>query len=107
MIPRLTIAIDFDETFTADVGMWVEVIKVFQKYQHKVVCVTFRDESEANIREVTYALPDGVKAYFTGGVQKKKFMDGKEQINIWIDDLPEAIPRMEDMNQIVNFGALY
>lgn len=38
----LTIAIDFDDTFTADVNAWTAVIQTLQSFGHRVVCVSAR-----------------------------------------------------------------
>lgn len=95
---KLTVAIDYDDTFTADVRTWSNVIKLLQCAGHRVVCVTARQGSDGNRCEVTGAMPDGVAVLFAYGWQKREFARANGiEVHIWIDDLPEAIPSKRDL----------
>lgn len=95
---KLTVAIDYDDTFTADVAAWSSVIRILQDAGHRVVCITARNGTDGNRREVTKAMPNGVCVLFAYGYQKREFavMNGVT-VDIWIDDLPEAIPSKQDL----------
>lgn len=91
--PPLVIAIDFDETFTADCQLWCEFILNAQKRGHKVICVSARRNEFSHRRELTEALPEGVEVLLSYGTPKRMYAEAHgHQVDIWIDDLPEAIP---------------
>ena len=87
----LTIALDFDDTFTADPELWTEFIGRAKANGHRVVCVTGRHYSPEDKAELKAALPAGVPIYFTEQESKTWYMAGKEVISIWIDDNPRAV----------------
>jgi len=92
MIGMLTVAIDFDDTFTADVDTWSEVIRTLQRSGHVVVCVSARREMFSNRRELETSLPEGVAVFLSYDEPKRQFMEKQGyDVNIWIDDIPEAI----------------
>lgn len=96
---HLTIAIDFDDTFTADTQAWTHVIKVLQSFGHVVFCVSARTDFEGNRRELLNALPDGVCVFLSGERQKAAFIQEQGQhVDIWIDDCPSAIPTIKDLS---------
>lgn len=87
-----TIAIDFDETFTADPDLWSAFIRHAQNRGHKVVCITWRRKSFEMMRELEGALPKGVAVHSAYGMPKKIYAtENRLDIDIWIDDCPEAI----------------
>lgn len=95
---NLTIAIDFDDTFTADVKMWSHVIQEFQRFGHTVVCVSARRDDISHRQELTRALPDGVQVLLSYDVPKRMYAKSKGvEVDIWIDDMPEAIPTKQEM----------
>ena len=69
--PQLTIAIDFDDTFTADVEVWSLVIQVLQNAGHRVICVWARGDNLGNMRELTLALPKDVDVILSNNEPKK------------------------------------
>lgn len=94
----LTIAIDDDDTFTADTTAWTKVIELLQSFGHRVICVSARLNSDNQRRELECALPEKVEVYLSYSAQKKDYMASLGQrIDIWIDDCPEAIPSRSDM----------
>jgi len=101
MPEQLTIAIDFDNTYTADVKMWKSVIEVMQSAGHRVICVSARRNEFSHRRELTESLPDGVDVLLSYGTPKRMFAESHGyQVDIWIDDTPEAIPTKEEMQRM-------
>lgn len=87
----MLISLDYDDTFTADPKFWRSFVKNAQKAGHKVICITARGFSESNKYELELALPD-IPIMFCD--MKPKRIVAKNQgydIDIWIDDTPEAI----------------
>lgn len=94
----LTIAIDFDDTFTADCEAWRMVIKVLQSRGHQVICVSARYDELGNRQELRQALPDGVPVLLSCNTPKRLFArQYGYEVDIWIDDMPEAIPTKQDL----------
>lgn len=92
MLPKL-IAIDFDETFTADPDLWKSFISQAIGRGHKVICVTARRDTYERRREVLEALPPEVPAYFAYDRPKRDYMHKVHGMwpDIWIDDVPEGV----------------
>ncbi len=82
------IAIDYDGTITADVEMWIEIIKIIIAHGHEVVIATMRTQEEKKTMDdrivdlVPWIVPTSRKA-------KLPFLKafGIEP-DIWIDDQP-------------------
>jgi len=101
---RLTVAIDFDDTFTSDVKTWSNVIEILIAAGHRVICVSARSEHEGNRRELESALPSGVPVLLSYHTQKSEFAQSQGyQVDIWIDDIPSAIPTEFELNHAVKF----
>ena len=97
----LTIAIDYDDTFTADASMWRRVIAEMHKAGHRVVCVSARRNEIGHRQELTQALPDGVAVMLSYDTPKRMFAkDEGIDVDIWIDDMPESIPTKRDMQAV-------
>ena len=94
---RLAIAIDFDDTFTADPDMWAEFIRNNKQRGHSFYCVTNRKGSEENVdmmNEQFDKLNCQMTIIFANELSK---LDTVEQlgltIDIWIDDSPYSLTR--------------
>jgi hypothetical protein len=87
----MTIAIDFDQTYTADSRMWYNIIKLMKSYGHNVVCVTCRPEWDIFSMEQLEDLIGKENIFFTDGEAKIPFMEGRHHVDIWIDDCPATI----------------
>lgn len=91
----LTIAIDFDDTFTADPELWAGFIKSCIDRNHWVYCVTSRRNTDENINIITKAFNDqglNVLIVFCNLKSKVKTMEDRGiKVNIWIDDAPHAL----------------
>ena len=94
----LTIAIDYDDTFTADPTAWAQVIQLLQSFGHRVICVSARRDTLEHRQELTCELPDGVAVFLSYGTPKREYVKSYNmQVDIWIDDTPESIPTKQDM----------
>lgn len=87
----MIIAIDYDDTYTADPVMWDAVIHEMFIHGHIVYCVTCRRDTPEN-RERCSIIPDDVPIFFTGLKPKRTFMEKLGiKIDVWIDDMPESV----------------
>lgn len=87
------IALDYDGTYTADPALWDAFIRAAQKQGHTVGCVTWR-RNNAVEAPVVHKLGQrhNMPLFFTGRKAKLQFMaDQGIQVDIWIDDRPDAI----------------
>jgi hypothetical protein len=91
-VKRLTIAIDYDDTFTADKTGWDAVLPLLC-YRHQVICVSARRDTHENRVELTKHLPTCVRTIVLAYDQPKRDAAKKAGFNvdIWIDDRPETI----------------
>jgi predicted glycosyltransferase len=85
----MTIAIDFDHTWTADVALWRQFASDAKKRGHDVIIVTARcGWSEDMLRHG----PLDVPVLYTGGKLKRHAMEFLGiKVDIWIDDQPGTI----------------
>jgi hypothetical protein len=98
MAEALKIAIDFDSTFTADCQLWKEFILNAQKRGHTVICVSARRNEFSHRQELTAALPEGVEILLSYGTPKRMYAEAfGHHVDIWIDDMPEAIPTKKQL----------
>lgn len=88
----LRIAVDFDETYTADPELFDLFIACAKAKGHDVRIVTYRTRgNDFDIDEVCAKL--GIKALFTAGMQKRHYCMRLNWLpDIWIDDTPVNIP---------------
>lgn len=96
---RLTLALDYDHTFTADAELWRAFITAAQARGHTVVCVTGRTSMPDFSREPS--MPAGVGFIFAGADFKRHAASRAGfAVDIWIDDMPEMIAptRVLDFN---------
>jgi hypothetical protein len=85
---QLTIALDYDDTYTADPGLWNLFIKSARERGHKVICVTCRGQSWDNADLLK--LP--ILVYYTDMAPKRWHMEQLGiTVDIWIDDCPECV----------------
>ena len=86
----MIIALDYDDTFTADRTMWSSFVGLAISAGHSVTFVTYRalDRAEGNedIRSDARAL--GIPVVYSDGQQKQDVFSA----DVWIDDSPEFIP---------------
>ena len=90
----MIIALDYDDTYTADPELWNQFIDDSIERGHKVLICTARRDTEENREDVS--LPEKyngvVPKYFTGLRCKKKFLEARGiKVGVWIDDNPRVI----------------
>lgn len=85
----MIIAIDFDNTWTADPPLWRAFAADAKKRGHDVIIVTARNGwSEDMERYFDGELP----IYFTHNNLKRPFMEALDiAVDVWIDDVPGSI----------------
>lgn len=84
----MKIALDFDNTITADPDLWIAFVAAAKARGHTVKIVTYRYPEQTmggilNIAEIM-----DVEVVFTSYTQKRTKWDA----DVWIDDMPELIP---------------
>lgn len=82
------IAIDFDNTITADVDFYLNLIDAYRSAGWNPVICTLRDRSECDIEEMKALLYDvPIEIYTSGGNPKQEYMLAQGIcVNLWIDD---------------------
>ncbi len=93
----LTIAIDFDGTFTEAPELWEKFIHIAQQDGHDVVCVTARRNTYENqelleraFAHFHLALPT---VFCNLGSKLDEMKKQGVKVDIWIDDNPETLVR--------------
>lgn len=89
----LRIALDYDNTFSADPEFWTGFITRAKSYNHDIRIVTIRDD-RFDITAPMIALEKVTQVIYTRGIAKKWFCEhftGGFVPDIWIDDKPESI----------------
>tara|TARA_R100001086_G_scaffold231526_1_gene152298 strand:+ start:414 stop:743 length:330 start_codon:yes stop_codon:yes gene_type:complete len=94
-VNRLTIAIDFDDTFTADPKLWSTFIQNATEAGHQVMCVTARRQSAEN-EDIINSMFDHwqcqMPIIFSNLSSKVDEMERRGlKVDIWIDDAPYAL----------------
>lgn len=82
------IALDFDNTITADVDFYIDLIDTYRKHGWEPVVCTLRDDLGDNLTEIHEKLHDsGIRVYTTDGKRKRAFMLHEGiSVGLWIDD---------------------
>lgn len=91
----MNIAIDFDNTFTADPVLWIEFVKKAKQLKHSVYCVTARRDTEENREDIesTFNIWEiTLPVFYTSLSSKTWHMEQLGiKIDIWIDDDPHTL----------------
>lgn len=90
----MKIAIDYDFTYTADPTMWDSVLKLMLSSGHTVYCVTARPpEHMPEVRTTIGRILGSDNCIGTNLREKRKTVKDVHDIDIdvWIDDTPDAI----------------
>ena len=87
------IAIDFDNTITADVDFYLDLIDAYRVAGWEPVVCTLRDDMDENLEEIHAKLHDsGIRIYTTDGKKKRAYMLHEGiSVGLWIDDYFPAI----------------
>lgn len=88
----MLIAIDFDETLTADSQLWSRFIASAKSLGHRCICITARRRTEDNVDSIRqWMTTHGVDlpVYYTGLASKVEYArKAGLKVDIWIDDDP-------------------
>lgn len=95
---NLLIAIDFDDTYTADPEGWRAVIDMMRARGHEFICVTARNDHGKMADEVLeeFKSKDGIymSVVFAGFDLKRAAAEKLGyKVDIWIDDCPSMIDK--------------
>jgi hypothetical protein len=83
----VTIALDYDGTYTADPKFWQDFIALATTYGHTVVCVTKRGPNNQGIITVP-----NIETVHTNRSAKAEYVKNAGlHIDIWIDDSPSNL----------------
>jgi hypothetical protein len=86
------IAIDFDETLTADPSLWAAFIDLARGQGHIVCCVTARRDTDENREDIEDWMQEhriDLRTHYTSLASKVDFMKRRGfAVDIWIDDDP-------------------
>ena len=87
------VAIDWDNTITADIGFYRELIDTYQQQGWTPIICTLRNPSVNNLAEIRHALQrDDIAIYATDGRSKQAFLKRhKINVHLWLDDYFPAI----------------
>ena len=88
----MLIAMDYDDTFTADPELWTAFSDMAKIGDHKVICVTARYYSPESKEELRENLPPGMLIYFTEHGSKIDYLASLGVFpSVWIDDNPRVV----------------
>lgn len=82
------IAVDFDNTITADVDFYLDLIDSYRAHDWEPVICTLRDGMDENLEEIHEKLHDAnIRVYTTDGKRKRAYMLHQGiSVGLWIDD---------------------
>ena len=84
------IALDYDDTYTLAPSLWNGLIKVMHDYGWTIHIVTYRHSTAFS--DMDREIPYVTDYIFTGGRAKQQYCEECGiNIDVWIDDSPEAI----------------
>lgn len=98
----MKLGLDYDDTYTADPLLWNWFIAKALERGHEVYCTSFRNEEDMEEPKLSLGLLIGsANCYGTGGLGKNHFMLKQGiQIDVWIDDCPDAVCRGYEYYQL-------
>jgi hypothetical protein len=92
----MRIALDYDDTYTADKLLWDRFIIEARRRNHSVYFVTGRCQNNDNSDIELDAYPLELPIIYCSQQPKRDFINA----DIWIDDMPEAIVRDKPIGDI-------
>jgi len=91
----LVISLDYDRTFTAAPGLWRSFVSMATNAGNKVVCISRRENDEANREELRLAFADlDIADLILCGPDTQKRDAAAAAglaVDVWVDDYPEGI----------------
>lgn len=87
------IAVDYDETYTADPNFWYRFMLDAKEAGHYPFICTYRDDRYDVDEGLKFLEEDDIDIVYTRGVAKKWWCEqfGPGKVDIWIDDKPNRI----------------
>ncbi len=87
------IAIDWDNTISADKDYFLQLIKILQKAGYSPFVCSLRAPDRENIQEIRKVLEEtNIAIYLTNGKPKRKYMKKLGvKVHLWIDDFYPGI----------------
>lgn len=83
----MTVAIDYDGTWTVDPPMWERFVALLRDYGHSAVIVTMRPQGYPIVCDADLPI------IYTNGNRKRPYAQARGiRPDVWIDDQPELIP---------------
>jgi len=96
---KLTIAIDFDGTWTADSGAWMFFYHFMHDRGHTIIIVTGREVWTSDMSR--HSLPDKIAIVFCNNKPKEQeAIRNGYKVDIWIDDNPGSIQPFKFLQQV-------
>lgn len=88
-----TIAVDFDDTITADPPTWRRVMCHFLNAGWQVIICTGRNDTEGNRADVEAFNRGMVPVVYAGPLTKREACRkaGYSKVHVWVDDCPAMI----------------
>ncbi len=89
----MIIAIDYDNTYTADPISFGQIISLLKDAGHTIICITNRQESDSDLVLNSIGKISGIEKCIFAGNKFKRDAAAEHgyKVNIWIDDMPEMI----------------
>ena len=88
----MIVAIDYDNTYSADPETFDKLIKVLQDAEHIVICVTGRSDDGIMGEPVKQSIGRLVPIVFAGDEWKAYAAKRRGyDVNVWFDDMPQMI----------------
>lgn len=88
----MKIALDYDNTYTADRAFWMLFIVTAKNAGHQIFIITARSATR-DVNDELRELADLLPVYYCDGVAKRWWCMhfGPGKVDIWIDDKPDNI----------------
>lgn len=91
----MIIALDYDDTFTADRVAWTKAMAIMLEYGHEVLIVSSRRDTPENRRQIMIDVTwiagnDDIHLVYDEPKHDAMIRKGIK-VDIWIDDNPKAI----------------
>ena len=94
----LAIALDYDETFTANKNLWTLFVHSAKALNCNVTFVTYRHQDGYNDDILADARALGIPVIYSNGKPKSSVF----KPDVWIDDKPITIPSYQAMNDMLD-----
>lgn len=88
----MLIAIDFDDTWSADPELWLAFVASLQRRGHRAIIATARRDIIENKQELRKWVPLDIPIVFCNhNYKREECIKHGYKPDVWIDDVPEGI----------------